>query len=329
MKLEKNGEKCMSEKEKNTDHDGLFKRLFHSYPKEFVEFCFPRIAVLIDTNELQPMPEQFLGSQGTNARLIGDSLSATKIRKTGEIGFLHIEFQGQPDKKDREPFPIRMYQYSHRINSDYLGAFKYLMQGAVLFGSYPQNVKHEVKITIPGPSGDDKDNYVTDVHHYETFHLRAKNWIDNMDTDNPVGVALLSCMKRKKDEQAELRLHCIQKLLKMGLQKEKTRELMAFSDSYNKMNKEQTDKYNELVTELIKIDSELGGEIMSMTQEFETKWHLEGRKEGKEEGKKEERKEIIFKLLELGTTDDTIKRATSITDEQLEVFKEEFKKMKM
>lgn len=319
----------MSEKEKNTDHDGLFKRLFHSYPKEFVEFCFPKIAVLIDTDDLQPMPEQFLGSQGANARLIGDSLSATKIRKTGEIGFLHIEFQGQADKKDREPFPIRMYQYSFRINSDYVGAFKSLIQGAVLFGSYPQNVKHEVVITIPGPSGDDKDDYVTDVHHYQTFHLRTENWIDNMDTDNPVGVALLSCMKRKKDEQAELRLHCIQKLLKMGLQKGKTRELLAFSDSYNKMNKEQTDKYNELVTELIKIDSELGGEIMSMTKGFETKWHLEGREEGKAEGKEEERRKIIFKLLGLETSEDIIKNATGITDEQLEAFKEKFKKSKM
>ncbi|MCU7667765.1 hypothetical protein [Bacillus thuringiensis] len=61
---------------------------------------------------------------------------------------------------------------------------------------------------------------------------------------------------------------------------------------------------------------------MSMTKGFETKWHIEGRKEGKEEV----RKEIIFKLLEAETSDNIIKRATGITDEQLKTFKEEVEK---
>ncbi|GAB6439884.1 hypothetical protein CON36_32895 [Bacillus cereus] len=62
-----------------------------------------------------------------------------------------------------------------------------------------------------------------------------------------------------------------------------------------------------------------------MTKGFETKWHLEG----KEEGKAEERRKIIFELLGLETSEDIIKRATGITDEQLEAFKEKFKKSKM
>ena len=102
-----------------TDFDGAWKEAMEQFFRPFLEFCFPGIAANVDWTKGFEFLDKELEKVVRNAKL-GKLLADKLVRiycLDGKEDWLliHVEVQSQKDKG----FPMRMYQYYHRISDRY------------------------------------------------------------------------------------------------------------------------------------------------------------------------------------------------------------------
>ncbi|BCV22976.1 Rpn family recombination-promoting nuclease/putative transposase [Moorella sp. Hama-1] len=265
------------------DHDRLFKELLENFFAEFMQLFFPQASRAIDFEHVQFLQQEVFTDVTAGERHIVDLLVETRLREEPGLILVHIE----PQSYMQQDFNERMFIYFSRLYEKHR-----LRILPIAVFSYDQ-------------IRDEPDNFAVDFSFLEVLkfrfyklELKKLYWRDYINSDNPVGAALLSKMGFKPEERVRVKVEFMRMLTRLRLDPARMELLGGFFESYLKLNQKEEE---EFYRELDRIDTKEADKIMQIT----TSWHEKGRKEGRKEGRMEGRmegrvektREVISKFL--------------------------------
>jgi len=246
------------------DHDRLFKELLTAFFFEFLELFFPTLATLVDRSQ-EP---EFLDTQGeTNqeSTRIADLMVRLRLLEGEACFIVHLEHEAQ----DKGSVPARMYRYFSRAWDRYQLPV-YPIAILSFPGLKPEPQSYSLKF---------HDRPMLDFR-YRTVQLNQLNWSDFLNNPNPLASALMARMKIRKCDRPQVKVECLRLLATLRLDREKSKLISRFVDSYLRMTAREMRVYEEI------LETIPPGERQVVMQ-YTTSWKEEGRREGREEGLQE------------------------------------------
>jgi len=289
--------------------DEGWKIILEIFLSDFLDFFFPHISQDIERgryafldSELQSLSRRV----GTGKR-ITDRLVKVFLRSGEETWLLiHIEIQGEAVQN----FEERLFIYSYRI-----------------YDRYRRDV-----VTVAVLADDNRD-YRPDSfemgrwgcgHRFMFQSVKLQDYRDRIDeldkSTNPFAVVVLAHLrhqetKHNRKERLFWKLTLVKALDKKGFEKDTRNDLYIFIDWLMALPEPLEIEFNE---EMKKYEE---GKDMTYVTSAERigmkKGRLEGRLEGKLEGKQEGKLEIAANMFNAGYDQETVKKLTGLTDEEL------------
>lgn len=284
-----------TDEEKGTiDHDGLYKELLRTFFREFIELFFPEVAEQIDFSHVEFLSEEVVVDivGGTKKRL--DILVKTRLKGEELFILVHTEPQAYYERA----FPERMFIYAARLYEKYrLGILPIAL------------LSHDREVEEPESFGWSLPFLDVLQFRYYRVQLKAYNWREFIQSDNPVAAALLSSMGYNEGEKIQLKLEFVRMMTRMQLNPAKTALLTAFFDTYLPLKKEEKKQVQQ---EIRRIYGE-EGHVMKL----ESGWAKLAREEGREEGIEEGIKETARNMLKKGLAHELIAEVTGMQLEEI------------
>ena len=134
---------------------------------------------------------------------------------------------------------------------------------------------------------------------FTVIQLNRLNWRAYLRHDNPVASALMAKMGVAPAERVEVKKECLRMIARLKYEREKTRLLTAFVDTYLRLNAEEQQRFYAALKELPREEQEA-------TMELTTSW----KEEGLQQGLQRERA-LVLRLLErrIGTLSKRVQNA--------------------
>jgi hypothetical protein len=145
--------------------------------------------------------------------------------------------------------------------------------------------------------------------HYNTLHLRKKDWRNYIRSDNPAAAALLSKMGYTEAEKVEVKVAFLKMMARMELDPARQRLIYGFFETYFKLNEEQEEAVMKEIKQLDEADR-----IMELPISYEER--------GKELGEERGVKKVALEMLKKEMPIKLIAELTHLGNEEIERLRE-------
>jgi len=135
---------------------------------------------------------------------------------------------------------------------------------------------------------------------YMAVQLNQLNWSAFVNRPNPVASALMARMKIRKRDRPAVKVQCLRLLATLRLDKQKSRLIAGFVDSYLKLNPREMRIYEQRLENLPQEERQTMMQMTTSWEEAGLKKGLEqGREQGLEQGREQGREQGVRELLAL------------------------------
>ena len=273
--------KSRARKRQRTDHDRLFRELLREFFFEFLQLFFPDLAEAMDPGSLDFLDKQVFASLSDGAEYEADLVVKAKFKNSGAYFIVHVENQHTAPRT----FPRRFYRYFTMLHEkEDLPVFP-----IVVYSHDKPRIAQPDVYKIDFPDG----NVLT--FRYRVVQLNLMSWRRFLKSDNPVASALMAKMDIAAEDRPRVKMECLRLLVTLKLNPARMRLIGFFIDSYLKLNRDETKRFESEVagTEL---DLEEKEEVMEMV----TSWEREGIKKGLRRGRRDGLRKGLEKGIEKG-----------------------------
>jgi hypothetical protein len=255
-----------------TSHDHLFKALLGEFFPEFIDLFFPQVATYLDRQSIEFLPLEIFADVTEGDAFETDLVVKVKFRGSFGVAqsanrascfIIHVEHQGE----FRQGFDRRMFNYFALLHRDY-GLPVYPI---VIFSHRSPRTVRDRTYTVEFP------DWEVLRFNYRVIRLNHLNWQDYVEHRNPVASAFMAKMKIKRRERPEVKLACLQSLVRLRLNPAQLAILSGFIDTYLRL---EPSEEQILRTELDKIEESERESVM----EIVTSWMERGIEQGLERG---------------------------------------------
>ena len=273
----------------NIDHDRLFKELIKTFFIEVIDLVLPEIAIDIDRNSIEFLPETVLTDVTKGEKKIIDVLAKVKYKQQDAYFLIHVEAQSY----SQQEFTKRIFKYFARLHEKY----DLPIYPVVIF-SFDEPKRPEpnnYQVQFPGLN-------VLDFN-FATIQLNQLSWRDYLTQQNPVAAALMAKMNIPTLERPQVKAECLRLLTTLRLDPARMQLISGFVGVYLELNAAEEEIFLHTVDRMGLNDEEVYVEMV-------TSWEQKGRQKARQETQEE----IAKNLLREGLAVELVVRATGLTD---------------
>ena len=274
--------------ERMTNHDRLSKELLRQFFLEFLQLFFPKMAAAIDPASLAFLDKELFTGPPANERFESDLVARARFFGIEAYFIILAEAheQGQFDFNERMFWYFALLIHRHKLPVYPIALLSYHSSRTAI-GNY--------RVAFP-------DLQVLDFN-FRVIQLKKLNWRDFLRNPNPVAAALMTKMGMTPEERPRVKLECLRMLVRLRLDRDKSRFISGFIDTYLRLSAEETLIFERETDTLL--ESGEKETIMELT----TSWKEEGIEQGNsqgiiqgisqgiDQGRKEESERMILRQL--------------------------------
>jgi Domain of unknown function (DUF4351) len=269
---------------KSIDHDQLFKQLIGTFFLDFLDLFVPELAVNIDRNNLEFLPQEYFTDLVEGDRRAMDLVVRINLRRRPnepDVGKVWAIIDCEHQSSSEANFQRRMFFYFAQLHRQYLEPVYPI---AIFSFDKPQRQEPDkYRVRLPG----------LDILEFNflKIQLNQLNWRDFLKQRNPVAAALMSKMKIDKKDRAKVKVECLRAIATLKLDPARVSILSGFVDSYLNLDKLEEVEF-ELEVASIKKETE-----KENVMQIVTSWMTRGIEQGRVEGGKEEALRLVSRVL--------------------------------
>jgi hypothetical protein len=227
------------------DHDRLFKQLIGTFFLEFLDLFAPDLAVTIDRDSLEFLPQEYFTDLVAGKRRAMDLVVRVNLRRRPnepEVGKVWAIVNLEHQSSSEADFNRRMFFYFTQLHRQYLEPVY-----PIAIFSFDEPKRHEpdkYRVRLPG----------LDVLEFNFLRVQLNqlNWRDFVKQKNPVAAALMSKMKIAPQERAKVKVECLRAIANLKLDPARVSILSGFVDSYLNLNRVEEVEFEEEVASIKK-----------------------------------------------------------------------------
>ena len=222
--------------EQNIDHDRLFKELISTFFIEFIDLFLPEVAIDIDRNSIQFLPETVLTDVTKGEKKIIDLLAKVKYRQEDAYFLIHVEAQSYTQQE----LSKRIFKYFARLHEKY----DLPIYPVVIFSFDEPKRLEPSNYQVKFPSLNVLD------FNFAAIQLNQLSWRDYLTQQNPVAAALMAKMNMRLLTTLRLdpaRMQLISGFVGVYLELNAAEEEI-FQDTVDRMGLNDEEVYMEMVT---------------------------------------------------------------------------------
>jgi Domain of unknown function (DUF4351) len=214
---------------KNIDHDQLFKQLIGTFFLEFLDLFVPELAINIDRDNLEFLPQEYFTDIIEGDRRAMDLVVRVNLHRRPnepEVGKVWAIIDCEHQSNSEANFQRRMFFYFAQLHRKYLEPVYPI--AIFSFDEPKRQEPDKYRLRLPG----------LDVLEFNFLRIQLNqlNWRDFLKQKNPVAAALMAKMKIDKKERAKVKMECLRSIATLKLDPARVSILSGFVDSYLNLN---------------------------------------------------------------------------------------------
>jgi predicted RNA-binding protein with PIN domain len=282
------------------DHDQLFKQLIGTFFLEFLDLFAPDLAVNIDRDSLEFLPQEYFTDLVAGERRAMDLVVRVNLRRRPnepEVGKVWAIVNLEHQSSSEADFNRRMFFYFTQLHRQYLEPVYPI--AIFSFDEPKRQEPDKYRVRLPG----------LDVLEFNFLRVQLNqlNWRDFLKQKNPVAAALMSKMKIAPQERAKVKVECLRSIANLKLDPARVSILSGFVDTYLRLN----------AVEVVEFEAE----VASIKKETEKEKVMQIVTSWMEQGEQKEALRLVSRVLtrRVGELDaSTSDRLQQLTVSQLE-----------
>ena len=269
---------------KDIDHDQLFKQLISTFFLEFLDLFAPALAVNIDRDNFEFLPQEYFTDIIEGERRAMDLVVRINLRRRPnepEAGKVWAIIDCEHQSSSEANFNRRMFFYFAQLHRKYLEPV------------YPIAI-----FSFEEPKRQEQDKYRVKLPGLEVLEfnflkiqLNQLNWRDFLKQKNPVAAALMSKMKIESKDRAKVKVECLRAIANLKLDPARVSILSGFVDSYLRLNAIELSEFEGEVASIKKKTEKEG--VMQIV----TSWMEQGIEQGIEQGEQKATLKSVVRVL--------------------------------
>lgn len=269
---------------KPIDHDQLFKQLISTFFLEFLDLFVPELAVNIDRDNLEFLPQEYFTDLIEGDRRAMDLVVRINLRRRPnepEVGKVWAIIDCEHQSSSEANFQRRMFFYFAQLHRQYLEPVYPI---AIFSFDEPKRQEHnKYRVRLPG----------LDILEFNFLRIQLNqlNWRDFLKQKNPVAAALMSKMKIEKKERAKVKVECLRAIATLKLDPARVSILSGFVDTYLNLNNLEVVEFEREVAS-IKKETE-----KEQVMQIVTSWMEQGIEQGIEQGEQKATLKSVLRVL--------------------------------
>jgi hypothetical protein len=269
---------------KTIDHDQLFKQLISTFFLEFLDLFVPELAVNIDRDNLEFLPQEYFTDLIEGDRRAMDLVVRINLRRRPnepEVGKVWAIIDCEHQSSSEANFQRRMFFYFAQLHRQYLEPVYPI--AIFSFDEPKRQEQNKYRVRLPG----------LDILEFNFLRIQLNqlNWRDFLKQKNPVAAALMSKMKIERKERAKVKVECLRAIATLKLDPARVSILSGFVDTYLNLNQSEVVEFNREVAS-IKKETE-----KEQVMQIVTSWMEQGIEQGRIEGGKDEALRLVSRVL--------------------------------
>jgi Domain of unknown function (DUF4351) len=220
---------CNSPMSDKIDHDQLFKQLIGTFFVEFLDLFVPELAVNIDRDNLEFLPQEYFTDIIEGDRRAMDLVVRINLRRRPNepaVGKVWAIIDCEHQSNSEANFQRRMFFYFAQLHRKYLEPVYPI--AIFSFDEPKRQESDKYRVRLPG----------LDILEFNFLRIQLNqlNWRDFLKQKNPVAAALMSKMKIDKKDRAKVKVECLRSIATLKLDPARVSILSGFVDSYLNLN---------------------------------------------------------------------------------------------
>jgi Domain of unknown function (DUF4351) len=265
---------------KNIDHDQLFKQLISTFFLEFLDLFAPELAVNIDRDNLEFLPQEYFTDIIEGDRRAMDLVVRINLRRRPnepEVGKVWAIIDCEHQSSSEANFQRRMFFYFAQLHRKYLEPVYPI--AIFSFDEPKRQEPDKYRVRLPG----------LDILEFNFLRIQLNqlNWRDFLKQKNPVAAALMSKMKIEKKDRAKVKVECLRAIATLKLDPARVSILSGFVDTYLNLNQLEVVEFEREVAS-IKKETE-----KEKVMQIVTSWM----EQGIEQGEQKEALRLVSRVL--------------------------------
>jgi Domain of unknown function (DUF4351) len=254
---------------KTIDHDQLFKQLISTFFLEFLDLFVPELAVNIDRDNLEFLPQEYFTDLIEGDRRAMDLVVRINLRRRPnepEVGKVWAIIDCEHQSSSEANFQRRMFFYFAQLHRQYLEPVYPI--AIFSFDEPKRQEQNKYRVRLPG----------LDILEFNFLRIQLNqlNWRDFLKQKNPVAAALMSKMKIEKKERAKVKVECLRAIATLKLDPARVSILSGFVDTYLNLNNLEVVEFEREVAS-IKKETE-----KEQVMQIVTSWMEQGIEQGEQ-----------------------------------------------
>jgi predicted transposase/invertase (TIGR01784 family) len=269
---------------KTIDHDQLFKQLISTFFLEFLDLFVPELAVNIDRDNLEFLPQEYFTDLIEGDRRAMDLVVRINLRRRPnepEVGKVWAIIDCEHQSSSEANFQRRMFFYFAQLHRQYLEPVYPI--AIFSFDEPKRQEQNKYRVRLPG----------LDILEFNFLRIQLNqlNWRDFLKQKNPVAAALMSKMKIEKKDRAKVKVECLRAIATLKLDPARVSILSGFVDTYLNLNQSEVVEFEREVAS-IKKETE-----KEQVMQIVTSWMEQGIEQGIEQGEQKEALRLVSRVL--------------------------------
>jgi predicted transposase/invertase (TIGR01784 family) len=269
---------------KTIDHDQLFKQLISTFFLEFLDLFVPELAVNIDRDNLEFLPQEYFTDLIEGDRRAMDLVVRINLRRRPnepEVGKVWAIIDCEHQSSSEANFQRRMFFYFAQLHRQYLEPVYPI--AIFSFDEPKRQEQDKYRVRLPG----------LDILEFNFLRIQLNqlNWRDFLKQKNPVAAALMSKMKIEKTERAKVKVECLRAIATLKLDPARVSILSGFVDTYLNLNQSEVAEFEREVAS-IKKETE-----KEQVMQIVTSWMEQGIEQGIEQGEQKATLKSVLRVL--------------------------------
>ena len=269
---------------KTIDHDQLFKQLISTFFLEFLDLFVPELAVNIDRDNLEFLPQEYFTDLIEGDRRAMDLVVRINLRRRPnepEVGKVWAIIDCEHQSSSEANFQRRMFFYFAQLHRQYLEPVYPI--AIFSFDEPKRQEQNKYRVRLPG----------LDILEFNFLRIQLNqlNWRDFLKQKNPVAAALMSKMKIEKKERAKVKVECLRAIATLKLDPARVSILSGFVDTYLNLNQSEVVEFEREVAS-IKKETE-----KEQVMQIVTSWMEQGIEQGIEQGEQKATLKSVLRVL--------------------------------
>ena len=263
------------------DHDRLFKELLTTFFVEFLELFFPKLAETLERDSIEFLSQELFVNIFEGDAYHADIIVKARFKDSAAFFLIHVEHQSTAPST----FPRRFFRYYSAILEKH-GLPVYPI--VVYSHDAPKKAQPNV-YRVDFPDGE------VLRFKYRVVQLNRLPWRRFVNSDNPIGSALMAKMKIAERDRPKVKAECLRLMVTLQLNRAKMKLIASFVDAYLNLTDAEDKRFNQSLAEV-----QLLPKQREEVVEIVTSWERKGMEKGLLEGLEKGIKKGIEKGIEKG-----------------------------